>query len=415
MSFLHRPRRIPSYNVPKVTALTLTSQIRPAGTLTQQFSGGSTPNKLQVGFYAQMQDYAGMGPGDTTGLPLYGVYGVNANFLTSAELTTWLNTVDALGATAIVNIAGDPPGFGANSAQGFNLSSYESIASAWFGHTKLRSMCAAGRCLINVADEPHHTKWDALADGATWAKGQATFTPQLVETICRFTKDNIPGPGGRGCYTWIRHYPSSLKSGWGGWTPTTSNYPVNGYVSLDMACAQYEGGTIWSQLKSPDTYYESERIIGLGLKSPMMTSFSHNIWNSGNRVTMNGVAACWDYRNDGASSGVVAGTVQNNSGYSPGDQVTCATLNADLANLKNLTASPAWIKKSMDLLFNNPNLPLYLMWTHPTSGLVSWALTGSTGNGIGYVNRDDYVSALDYIITKGQTRASAAAWLQNKP
>ena len=129
---------------------------------------------------------------------------------------------------------------------------------------------------------------------------------------------------------------------------------------------------------------------------------SINLWGGGNHVAIGGVSQCWDYLNNGTSSGVIAGSVQGSpSPYSKGQQIDCATWNATASSgKKTLVCSPDGVRHIIDTNYNDPDIPWMIFWIYATSGLSDFGWMGPLQS------RNDFIDALDYAITKCKTRSS---------
>ena len=272
------------------------------------------------------------------------------------------------------------------SANGFNMTQYranlDKLVAA--GGATLAAAMARHRVLAYIADEPNHTKWDNSA-------GDNTFSPARVNAIGREHKNRWPG-----VLTFMRVLPSHLRDGW------DQLPPLADYDAIDYAWVGYSGQhartevtplQVWNQELPTATALD----VGVG--------FTFNIWDGGPDQTLDGVPRCWDTTNNG-SNGVIVGT--NTDGVAPGTHLTCAQAAAMGSTLKNVVSSPAWIRKMVDRVYDQERMPFLTFWTYPELGsLTPWAEN--------LLHRSDFVSALDYVIQKGQQRPSWVGYRQPKP
>jgi hypothetical protein len=378
----------------------------------QPIPSGQATSLLRYGPYGGMNDLVGYGPGSDTGAPWFSMAGFvpHANL---ANLGAQIDLADTLDVMLFVIVANTPSNYGVNTANGFVLGCSDPTNLATFDPAGTKSFCgqlktlaasadwaklqdafARKRAVAYILDEPYHLKWNNSA-------GNPTLTPVIVNQACRALKTIVGGP----VLTVLRADPAKLRTGTGGgWSSET----VPTYDAVDYSMKQYEGPDGSAGL-SFDGMLATARAdcaaINIGAAPTL------NLWAGGIRDTTDTVAATWDYLNDGSSSGVIAGTAQpSNSIFSPGQQIPAATWNATPNASRGPTvASPDWIRRCIDKVYNDPDLPWFALWTWPSTALgqispwseVIWA-------------RSDYIAALDYAINKAKTRSSATALLTPK-
>jgi hypothetical protein len=362
---------------------------------------------LRYGPYGGMNDLVGYGPGSDTGNPWFSMAGFvpHANL---ANLGPQIDLADTLDVLLFVIVANTPTNYGVNTPNGFvlgcsdptNLATFDAAGTKSFcgqlktlaaaaDWAKLQDAFARGRAVAYILDEPYHLKWDN-------SLGNPSLTPVIVNKACRALKTIVGGP----VLTILRADPAKLRTGTGGgW----NNETVPTYDAVDYTMKQYEGPDASAGL-SFDSMLATARTdcaaINIGVAPPL------NLWAGGIRDTTDTVAATWDYLNNGSSSGVIAGTAQPTSSiFSPGQQIDAATWNATSNASRGPTvASPAWIRRCIDKVYNDADMPWFALWTWPSAALgqispwseVIWA-------------RPDYIAALDYAINKAKTRSSANA------
>jgi Carbohydrate family 9 binding domain-like len=351
---------------------------------------GNTPpgggDILPVGL-AGMDGHLRQGPGNDAGAPLYSVYHYNPHQRGLGNMIADIQWADENDVTLIWVTAGSPNSYGASSANGFNLSQYRANLNALVevGGATLADAMARHVVLPYIADEPNHTKWNN-------SSGQNTFGPAMVNTIGREHKNRWPG-----CLTFMRILPIHLKEGWDQWSPLAN------YDAIDYAWVGHSGQHSRTDV-TPLELWNDQLPIATALN--MGLGFTLNIWDGGLDDDLDEVDACWDTRNNGSSNGVIVGT--NTEGVAPGTHLTCAQAAAMGNALKNRVSSPAWIRRMINRVYDQPAMPFVTFWTYPDLGsLTPWAET--------LINRPDFVSALDYVIEKGKQRPSWIGYRTPKP
>jgi len=352
---------------------------------------------LRVGPYTGLSNFVGVGPGGDTGAPFYSILGINPHFMSATERQAAVDFADANDCILFITTTQSTPTYGANSATGFDSTAYDSQVQLIVDTMpEIASALTRQRGVAVFCDEPYHSKW-------LNSSGVATFTPTIVNQKARLHKTKF----GSTCITVARADLDKLVDGNGGsWN--NLGLPAGGYDALDYGVMQFEGPQGQAHIDFT-TALANARTDGNTINVGVIPSI--NLWAGGNHVTIGGVNQCWDYLNNGTSSGVVAGAVQGSpSPYSKGQQIPCATWNATAASgQKTLVCSPAWIRHIADTIYNDANIPWLIFWIYATSGISDFSWMNI------YQPRADFVAALDYLIQKCQSRPSFNGFRAVKP
>lgn len=343
----------------------------------------ASANRLRVGLMVGTSSLIGKGPGaaaeDTTG----NKYSAMVAILATTEIQAAIAAADVDDVLLLLNFGGGRSRWMDQNGN-FSFALYEqsvrryqavSAGGSWTDETAaavLKDAIARKRVIPYVLDEANHS----------FFKGQ--FTPTLVNQACALHKSIWPG-----CVTTVRMTPTTLSTGWDNNQP-----PAGGYTALDYAWVQ-SAGQHWRSGLTPSTHLAQEKAIADTLDIGIGCSL--NLWAGGIADDTDGVTACWDYLDTGASNGGVVGTPAL-SGFNEGNILTCSALGTYAGNV---IANPAWIQHYFDVVSQLSYLPWALMWGYP-DGLVDWANT--------YFHRSDSQGARDYAITQGLARSSWDGW-----
>lgn len=341
--------------------------------------GGSTDAVLRVGLMG-MDGHVGEGPGGrTTGLIFRAVQWNPHN--------EGLGNVPAVIAEArekdiilVAYMPGSARTFGANEGQ-FDLDRYEGRLDELAGIPAFNAAVADGFIKCYFGDEPNRTElW-----GNSWS-------PTLWNAAARKCKDRWPG-----CLTFGRLTPSLMRDGWAGHNGLTE-YDAIDYGWLQLNASYRKNGIGATQAMADEVEAANQLDMGvvLGL----------NLSNAGYRVTLDGIEPCWDYANNGISSGVVIGGPAG-SGFFEGQRVPCSQLSS-VPTQQNLQASPALLRKVIDVGLAHLDGPFLLPWSYPREAAGSEDLAP-------YLNRADYIAELDRGILLGLARTTGTGYRTPKP
>jgi hypothetical protein len=213
-----------------------------------------------------------------------------------------------------------------------------------------------------------------------------------VNECARYHKQKF----GSNCMTVMRADCLKLQAGWDGQAT-----PTGGWTQLDYGVMQYEGPQSQT-FKTFAQAYADDKTAGTAINVGCIPAI--NTWACGVFTTVDGVAACWDYLNNGTSSGVIAGSVQGSpSPYTAGQNIDCATWTATpTLQRKTLVGSPVWLRKMIDEVKTDASIPCIPFYANPTAVIAKPFTALSV--------RPDWVAAVDYMITEGEARTSFNGW-----
>ncbi|MGH7513047.1 MAG: sugar-binding protein, partial [Gemmatimonadales bacterium] len=331
--------------------------------------GSGTP--LRIGL-SNTLDILGQGPGGNTAAP---IYKVALGIPTPSTIVSKIATANALDITLVLNLAGGRQTWTnqVGSCLNYDQAKYRAEIDQFRNIPELTSAFASRRAVIYLVDEPQ------IADFCN------TLTPALVNAMGTYVKSIWPG-----VITMVRSSVRYMSGGWAG----SGTLGFTFWTGVDYGWAQYESQHIPSAGETPAQFFAREKqqlrdLVNLGMVP------GHNIW-SGGTVT------CWDYLFTGSSSGRIWGTFsQNTPPDPPGKTASCST---PYGQQTRWSSTPAIVRSAIDAAFNDPDAPFFNMWTH-TSSSVSYLAPY-----VQYENRNDFISALDYTITKGATRSTWNGW-----
>jgi hypothetical protein len=209
------------------------------------------------------------------------------------------------------------------------------------------------------------------------------ITPAQVNQMCAEIKNIWPNS-----LTVVRSTPTLLQ-GWGG-----NGIPAGGYSKMDYAWAQWtnthaKAGVTFAQLLDGERDVIANHNMNCGLFAGV------NLWAGGLFTNIDGINACWDYNNNGSSSGYRIG--DRDSGTP--NPITCG---GSLAGLKSLLVSPAWLLKCAQVAAAQPDIAAFCYWQHTTGNV-------SSEYDFLYL-RPDYVAKFDQAIAAGAVRAAWIGW-----
>jgi hypothetical protein len=330
---------------------------------------------LRVG-QAGMSNKVGQGPGSNTAPPIY-------RFVQIAATPGGINEEIALADSLDIVLMFPPSRSRGNWTVGPNCSGpgepgslvwscYEAKVREFDNNPVLADAIARRRVLLYVVDEPNHATFNG------------TFTPKLTNDAALLHKEIWPG-----AITFVRVSPSLLQSGWEGHSP-----PAGGWTGVDYAWVQYAGQHVRAGI-TPAAQIADQKAIADQLNVGIGVSL--NIWAGGIHNNFDGVTACWDHDlNSSTPTGIVVGTSLNNPpGVEEGEFFPCGQLPS---GVPNVVANPNWIRHYADVVAPDGDLPFASHWTFPAQSGVDWAQV--------YIDRSDFVSALDYAINTGLMRSS---------
>jgi hypothetical protein len=186
-----------------------------------------------------------------------------------------------------------------------------------------------------------------------------------------------------------------VTQGWDGSGPLGPSF----WTGVDYGWAQFEGPHVPSNGETPADFYAREKAQLESANLGMVPG--HNFLNGGFYTNLvPGAPACWDYDNNGSSSGLVKGP----SGVGtlpPAAKIVCGNRPTDETRF---LSSPALLRAMVDATWNDPDAPFFAMWTHAQSHIDEQVPF------IAYEGRADFVAALDYMITKAASRTTWNGW-----
>lgn len=336
--------------------------------------GGVLSTALPLGVFSG-NPTLGLGPGGDSGSPKW----TAAQYAPQpSTISDDIDTADANNITLVLTFPGNKGAW--NDAQGnFSYQLYVQRLQRFAKGTPFQQVSDAvadkitdalnrRRIICYIVDEPNITPG---------------MTPTVVNNMAGEHKALWPG-----CITAVRTAPSTLKAGFNGGT-----LPPSGWTNVDYAWAQYslqhsQPNKTFAQMLSDERTILVQNDMNMGL----ITSL--NIWAGGNHVDLDGVAACWDVRDDGTFSGYIAGTHEANETA----EIPCGT---DVTRT-SVIASPAWIERYAEVVGADPDIPLALFW--------NYAPGTSTDNYAGWYTRSDYTAAFDYALGVAAARSSFSGW-----
>lgn len=360
------------------------------GTVRSFMAGGMA---LRMGM-SGMTNKIGQGPGSNTAAPIYRF----VQFATTPSSIA--NEIAIADAQDIVLMfppsrsrgnwtVGDPDKCQGSGQPGdFVWECYERKVREFDSIPVLADAIARRRVLLYVVDEPNIGSFNG------------TFTPELTNQAAMLHKEIWPN-----ALTFVRVSPSLLQSGWNGPNGQNLPPPAGGWTGVDYAWVAYSGQHYRDSVTFAQQLTE-QKAIADQLNVNVGIAASLNIWAGGIKANFDGVTACWDHDlNASTPTGIVAGESLNHpTGVEEGDFYPCGTLPSGFGNV---VANPAWIRHYADAVDQVEYLPFASHWTYPQQSGLAWA-------GV-YIDRSDFVAALDYSINQGATRSSWDGYRAPKP
>lgn len=351
-----------------------------------------TDTRLPAGFL-NIQSYLGLGPGGNSTPPIWRLGGYLARY---ADVIATIAAADAAGVILLANfsdsrgnwtVAGAPgcltyvPATYESQVRRFTVAGGASAAVA----AAITDALARKRMWAYVVDEPKHPSFcGSISDAQINQMGlvHKTIWPGCM-CVIRTGIDDLGSPPG------------------GGWT------------GLDYAISQYEGphfpsfisGGVRPQ-ESYATFYAREK-AGLAIVNLGMIP-GNNLQDGGFWIktdTNNGVPTCWNYLNDTVpSSGVIMGTLAPTVAQR-GLGAACSTLPGSAGT--RMHCPPDQIRAFADAVWNDPDAPFVVQWTHVYPTFQSDA--GAQTRFATLEGRSDFVAAFDYLLDRCNSRPSANA------
>ena len=345
-------------------------------------SGGAGGSGLRVGLANMMSDI-GDGPGgDAGGL----TYGATIGVVTPTDINSRIAQADAEDVTLVANLADsrnhwtDPGQDAGGACIQYNAAEYEAQIRRFQNNATLADAIARRRVVIYVVDEPHHH---------SFCVDVPKLDPKAVNDMGLLVKSVWPG-----AITIVRASSRTMVPGWNGSATPSPTF----WSGVDYGWAQFEGPHTPSNTEQPADFFNREKAALAGHNLGMVPG--HNFLDGGFYTNfIPGAPGCWDYNNNGSSSGLVKGTF---SGSDPaGAEYACNNRPADETRF---LSSPALLRAMIDATWNDPDAPMFIMWTHAQSNIDSQLPF------IPYEARSDFVAALDYMISKAASRTSWSGW-----
>jgi hypothetical protein len=337
----------------------------------QSFRAGGVGLRFGLGG----NDTVGIGPGGDFSGPTYGLFW---------DATPELGTIDAKIAEAdqkdVVLLVAPSRGRGGWAPGGqFSWAAYEAKVREFQNDTMFRRAVNQRRVLLYVVDEPNHTTFGG------------TISPTDVNQMGLLHKEIWPG-----AITFVRMAGGPLRDGWDDENGVNQPPPAGGYTGLDYGWLQY------SAQRTDSTFtqvYTAERAILAGLNMGMVPGL--NWWAGGighhGETTWDGVTACWQIDYPSSRLGYIVG-IDQPAPHPPseGDRYDCGQLPAAVTRT---VVSPAWFRRWADVVFSDTEAPFAPVWRSADD---SQTIPGAEALSA----RGDFVSALDYVITKTGSRTT---------
>ena len=363
-------------------------------------NGGATDASLPVGLMAfgsgdEFGD-VGEGPDLTTAAPKFTACHYVPNINT---IGAQIDTADANNILLVLHIAGNKSSYTTTigGTPTLDMAKYtdnvrkfrpDADNTAFADRLKFADAVRRRRIVFYVVDEPYLTN--------SFNNNLPNITPQQTNQMGLLIKsvwaDYSP-------ITIVRAGADRLAAGWLG-----QGIPTGGYTGIDYCWLQYEQRLArgafatqpWTTPFNPTTLLAEQRSIIASNNLDMGVIPSLNLWAGGIGRDFLGVSAAWDTDGPGGSStlGYVIG-IQN-----PGEGTVVTTLTD---SVRSLMSSPDWIRKFVDLMVADADIPCYFMWQVATS-------SNPASSYLTYFQRQDIEDALDYSITAGAARTSFTGW-----
>lgn len=352
---------------------------------------------MPVGMWDAM-GLIGQGPDDIAGLTPGLKYGaalgiVNTILPSNATaLTAVMDAAEATNTFVVFNLVHSPSTFvdantpspGCNQfSQTKYLAWLDLVAGSGAINTRFAAFLLAKKGACLVADEPQISYYCG------------SFTNTLVNSMGLAHKSRWPG-----CITIVRASLNVFNVG--------TEPPVTGWSGIDYGIPQY-GKFPTGSSQNPGGIAESAVAYFARMKAGMALVAGGgvkvlpglNLWSGGGGLFHN--SDCWDYKNDNISSGRVHSTITTGitDGHSSGDADLCAAA----INGTYWQTAPVVIKETIDACYNDPDFPIFLIWTHILSNFSPNQPYFSAQE-----KRSDIRAALNYCISRGATRTASNGW-----
>lgn len=217
-----------------------------------------------------------------------------------------------------------------------------------------------------------------------------SVSPRDMNDMGLFVKSLWPG-----ILTAVRISAITFQEGWSNTDGVTVNQIIasGGYTGVDYAVSQYARSAFLKGLTIAN-WYAQEKSIGDSLNLGILPTL--NWLGSGEFLD---TPMCWDYANNGTSSGVITGV---NGSNPEGTTFNCGDPAID--NEKFFVASPAQVEKFFQVVTADPAFMAAGFWTHPDDSF-SWYNALSP-----LYTRSDFVGKFTAAVQNGNNRSNGAGW-----
>jgi hypothetical protein len=295
------------------------------------------------------------------------IYGIALGRSEPKDLPAHIKAADEKDILLVLNMAGSRNQW--TQLQGdcklYDEAAYKARVAEYVGVEGLADAVERRRVIFYVVDEPNIDDFCG------------SITPAEANEMGLYHKQLWPG-----AITLIRSGAEVLTNGFSGEGPLGPE----DWTGMDYAYGLYKGWMKEKLGKTPAEWYPEEKARLAKLDLGMVLGL--NILNHGGHD-------CWDYQNDGSSSGRIRGQNQVLNGGVPCSQ--------GMGNELNWLASPDFLRTVIDAVASDPDAPFLNMWTHIYSQSPDQEF-------LQYEKRADFVSAYTYMIEKGQQRTSWNGW-----
>ncbi len=328
----------------------------------------------------------GKGPGNDTGAPKW-----NAGVFLPSRATVVADIAAARtnGMVMFTNFAGARNSWtdAVGSFRIYNAAKYE---------TNVRYWTVAGGSTAAVADAIALALTDKVMIAYTMDEPYHSVFNGSIKTADMNQAGLLHKSIWPGCVTVQRSPGSKMQS-----PPSGTGDQAGGWTGLDYGWAQYEGATGASDGVAPATYFADQKALLSLVNLGMIAGF--NIWNGASILTLDGISPCWDYLNNGVSSGMVRGTTTGTTTDTTpkGSIIQCGQRPS---SERRFVASPDWLKHVADVIASDADVPAFVGWTHSYTAWTDYATFNP------YYIRADFVSALDYMANLCAARGSDTGW-----
>lgn len=278
----------------------------------------------------------------------------------------------------------------------FSLVLWKARIDRFKNDPKVRQALTTRQAIVMAIDEPQHPDFGS----------PSTITPTLVNAMGLYIKSLWPG-----AIVCVRQGAELMVlNGWSNVAGESVPPVATGWSGIDYGMSQY----LWTQQPTEtfSVYFAQQKTdlnttIGeSGIRGNLGLIAMLNIWAGGNYANFDNVAACWDIENNGTRSGVIVGVLQNSGIAVPQwTHLDCGDARIGQLGCRLLVASPAWLRKFIDAIYNDPDIALVTGYTHagPTGGITD-------PQGVALETRSDIRSALVHWVTQGAQRTVSNGW-----